>query len=304
MEKPKITVVGSANVDFLTTIDKMPKVGETVFGNKFSVSPGGKGANQAVAAARMGGDVTFIGCVGEDEYGAMLIDNFKKENINISNVSISKKSSTGIANIVVSKDDNSIIVVPGANKDISIEDINKLKNVIIDSEIILIQLEIPENVVNYVIDIAYSNNVKVVLNPAPAATCKEIDLSKVDFITPNFIEAQQITNEKVMSKIFRKFKLLNIKNVIITNGKNGISYTDEMNRAPVFMETYKVESIDPTGAGDTFNGVLSYFLARKEPLSLALLYATYAAALSTTKVGAQKAMPYFKEINNKYNLEE
>lgn len=297
LKKPKITVIGSANMDLVTNIDRFPTPGETMFGSDFHQFAGGKGANQAVAASRLGAEVTFVGCVGDDDYGKQIIDKLSTENINIDNIVTLKDTPTGIANILVTKSDNIITVVPGANYEFKKELVESKKDVILNSDLVLLQLEIPLKTVESVIDIAHRGNVPIILNPAPAVALKKDVLKKVDFITPNETELKLLTldNDEKLEVLFEKLFKLGSNHVIMTYGKKGAVYGNQ-NKGLEYFKSYDVEVVDTTGAGDTFNGALAVSIARGKAINEAIDFANRAAALSTTKVGAQTGMPTNKEV--------
>lgn len=188
----KIVVVGSINVDMVFTSDKRPKAGETVIGNTFSLIPGGKGANQAVAASKLGADTYMIGCVGNDSNGEFSLKNLRDMKVNTRAVKIVDKAPTGLANIIVADNDNSIIVIPGANFEMDKDVIKENKALLLSADMVLLQLEIPMEVVEYVVDICAENKVRVLINPAPAAPLKKSLIEKATYITPNEHELRLI----------------------------------------------------------------------------------------------------------------
>ena len=251
----KIVVVGSLNMDMVINTSRVPKMGETIIGSNFMTAPGGKGANQAVAAAKLGGNVSMIGCVGDDIFGRNLRENLKACNVDIDNTRMVKEVSTGLAVITVCGGDNSIILDSGANFKIDCKMIDEVKEIITKSHIVMLQLEIPQEVVEYVIAIAFANKVKVLLNPAPARQLSEELLSKVDLLTPNESECELITGMPVKSIEDAKAAIKNlmekgIKNVIITMGKNGVVYNND--KEILHKNVPKVKVVDTTAAGDLF----------------------------------------------------
>lgn len=284
----KITVIGSINMDLVTKVSRVPKVGETLIGDSFYTTPGGKGANQAVAAARLGADVSMIGCVGDDAFGRELIANLESQSIDTSMVGIISEASTGIASITLSGGDNSIIVAPGANYLVTPEYILQHEQAIADSQCIILQLEIPMETVKLAASIAKRHGVRVILNPAPFQVLPEQLLDNVDYLTPNEHEQKQlllsISNE-------RKEEIL--KKCIVTQGPKGVAiYNGRVEEIP----GWHVEALDTTGAGDTFNGALAYALNEGIGLREACRFANAAAALSVTKLGAQGGMPANDEV--------
>lgn len=301
MKKPKIVIVGSSNTDMVVKVPRIPIPGETIIGDEFLVIPGGKGANQAVAAARAGAEVTFISCVGDDLYGQQAIENYKKEGINTTYIKVQKGAHSGIALITVSQDgENCIAVAPGANNDLVAEDIHKYKEAFTDAKLILVQLEIPMSTVEAVVDLANIMKIPLMLNPAPGRTIPISLIKMITWITPNETEANIITSRKFLSDnniVDMACELHNMgaETVIITLGKNGVYLkNDEYHEK---LDSYKVKPIDTTAAGDVFNGALAFALANKTPLIKAIDFAQRAAAISVTKMGAQPSAPFRKEID-------
>jgi ribokinase len=289
----KVVVVGSINVDLVFTSDIRPKAGETVIGNSFSLIPGGKGANQAVAAAKLGAESTMVGCVGNDSNGDFAINNLKTVGVNTDCIEVVNNVPTGVANIIVAENDNSIIVVPGANFEVNKSIIDKYKDVILSADIVLMQLEIPLETVEYTLELCKKNNVKVLLNPAPAVELTRSMIENASYITPNEHELKIILGkdcnvEEEMKKYPNK--------LIVTLGSKGVKYFDgnEMKTVP----SYKVEVVDTTGAGDTFCGALASSIVRGESLNEAIQFANKAAAYSITKLGAQSGMPTLEQLEN------
>lgn len=290
MKNKNITVVGSINMDLVTSTNRVPVMGETVMGESFHTTPGGKGANQAVAAARLGADTTMIGCVGNDSFGNDLLNHLKNEGVNIDNVVPVTHSSTGIASITIASGDNQIIVVPGANYNVTPEFVASQEEVIANSDILLLQLEIPLESVEKAVELANKYQVKVILNPAPIQPLSKELLQKVDYLTPNEHEQQLLLNSNEWTEEERKAML---KKCIITRGSKGITfYRDQKIEIPSFM----VDVVDTTGAGDTFNGAFAYSLSKGATLQDACKFANAAAALSVTKLGAQGGMPTSEEV--------
>ena len=289
----KAVVVGSINVDLVFTSNIRPKAGETVLGSTFSTIPGGKGANQAVAVSKLGAESFMIGCVGDDSNGEFSIKNLQLMNVETSYIEKVDNVPTGVANIVVAEQDNSIIVIAGANYEITIDTIDKHKDIILSADIVLLQLEIPLDVVEYTAEICKKNNVKVLLNPAPAVELPESLIKNATYITPNEHELNIILGKQHdIDETIKKYP----NKIIVTMGSKGVKYFDgnEMKLIP----SYNVEVIDTTGAGDTFCGGLAAALVRGDKLEDAIIFANRAAAISITKLGAQSGMPYLNEINN------
>lgn len=293
----KTVVVGSINVDLVFTSEIRPKAGETVMGSTFSTIPGGKGANQAVAASKLGASSCMVGCIGNDQNGEFSINNLNLMNVDTSCIKKTDNAPTGVANIVVAEHDNSIIVIAGANYEITKEDIDKCKDVILSADIVLLQLEIPLDVVEYTADMCRKNNVRVLLNPAPAVELPKTLIENATYITPNEHELNIILGKQ--NNVDETIKMYPNK-IIVTMGSRGVKYFDgsEMKIVP----SYNVEVVDTTGAGDTFCGGLAAALVRGDNLEDAIKFANKAAAISITKLGAQSGMPTLEEFNNfKFN---
>ena len=296
----KIVVVGSSNTDMVINVDRIPKGGETVIGNNFSMIPGGKGANQAVAASRGGGDVTFIANIGKDTFGDRSIKGFLKDGINVDYIVRDKKIHSGMALINVDKNgENSISVAVGSNDKLSSKDIEKGRRAIESADTLLVHLEIPSKTVSKSIELSYSHGVKVILNPAPIRKFDRRILKKVFIMTPNEHEAEALTGIKIRTendakKASRKILKEVMEAVIITMGSRGafVATKDFQKLVPAF----KTKVVDTTAAGDTFNGFLAVALAENKDLLDAVRFANAAAVLSTRKVGAQPSIPTRKEV--------
>ncbi len=286
----KIVVVGSINADMVFTSDIRPKAGETVLGNSFSLIPGGKGANQAVAAAKLGAESFMVGCVGNDPNGEFSINNLKSMGVNTDCVEILNGVSTGVANIVVAENDNSIIVIAGANSCLTEDVIDKHKDIILSADMVLMQLEIPLSTVEYTLKLCAENNVRVLLNPAPAAELNSSIIEKTTYITPNEHELKLLFGENNTEDVLRQYP----NKLIVTMGSEGVKYFDgnEIRLIP----SAKVEVVDTTGAGDTFCGSLGSALVRGENLEDAIRFANKAAGFSITKLGAQSGMPTLEQL--------
>ena len=300
----KIVVVGSSNTDLVVDSKKIPSPGETVLGGDFNMISGGKGANQAVAASRAGSDVTFICKVGNDYFGKRAIEEYKKENINLNHIFIDKVRPSGVAVIIVDEisGENSIVVAPGSNNHLSIKDIMLVEEKIILADIILIQLEIPISTVEYVLRLAKKNNVKTILNPAPAQMLSDELLSMVDIITPNESETENLIgiypdNEEKIEAAGKEL-LKKVRNaILITLGEKGV-YLNSKNKSSQLIPAKNVKAIDTTAAGDVFNGYLASSLSDNKKLEEAINIAIKAAAISVTKRGAQPSIPVINELIN------
>lgn len=286
-----ITVIGSISNDFVVVTQNRPNIGETIEGNSFSIEFGGKGANQAVAVARLGVFTKMVGAVGADHLGQELINNLVKNKVDVSNVYPKEKISSGSAVITVSENDNSIIYVPGANKLVDKNLIDNAKKTILDSDLVIVQNEIPLETVEYIIDICFENNVSILLNPAPAREMSKELIEKVTFITPNESEFEQIFGKEPRDKILRNYP----NKLIITLGSKGVVFFDgeEIKEIPAFS----VDSIvDTTGAGDTFNGGFAVGISKGLSINDSIRLGNLTASLSIQKFGAQGGMPTVDDI--------
>lgn len=297
----KIVVVGSSNVDLIIKGDKIPKHGETVIGGTFYKAAGGKGANQAVAASRAGGEVSFITCVG-NEYGEETISGLVKDGINVDHVKRDLSVSTGIALILVDKNgENSISVASGANLSLTKSDIQKAEELIGTADVLLMQLELPLDVIEKAAEIAFSAGVKTILNPAPAPAQPLSDelLKCITLLTPNESEAELLTGieiKKEADAVKAAAMIIDkgVEIVIVTMGSKGaLLATKDESRIIV---GHKVDAKDTTSAGDAFNGALAVAIAEKKSLDEAIEFANAAAAISVTRLGAQPSAPYREEF--------
>lgn len=297
----KIIVLGSSNTDMVIHTDRLPDPGETVLGGEFMMTAGGKGANQAVAASRLGGTVSFISKIGDDYFGKKSISLYQKENINIDNVFIDNDRPSGIAQIIIdAKAENSIVVAPGANMALSKEDVDKSSELIKNASILLMQLEVPLETVNYAISIAKPSNTKVILNPAPACSLPEDIYSDLFLIIPNNTEAEILTGVEVTDwdSAKKAATILHNKgadNVIITLGSAGALVGEKGAFTEVPIEV-AVEAVDTTAAGDTFCGAVAVALTEGMDMKQAVRFANRAAGLSVSRKGAQISIPYRKEV--------
>lgn len=292
----KILVIGSSNTDMTVKSEKMPAPGETVLGGEFIMGPGGKGANQAVAARRLGGDVCFICKVGRDIFGDNAVAGYDREGIDTSHVLRSDKAS-GVALILVDKNaENSISVAPGANNDLTPEDIDSVADVIKASDYLILQLEIPVESVLRAAQIAHEAGVYVILNPAPACPLPAELFSYLSLITPNAGEVELMTgvtgelDDKVAA-----LRKMGVSDVIITLGSRG-SYVAPADREAELVPALKVNAVDTTAAGDTFCGALCVALSEGKDLAEAARFATKASSLTVQKMGAQSSIPYRKDL--------
>ncbi len=304
----KIVVVGSSNTDLIIKVPEIPRPGETLLGGGFQTFPGGKGANQAVAAARSGGDVVFIASVGDDAYGREAVRGYKLDNINTENIKICKNLPSGIAMITISeKGENAITVAPGANSELLPADLDEAEEAFHEAEYMLVQLETPLKTVEKAVELCSEFNTSVILNPAPAAQLPDHILASVDIITPNETEAERltgitVTGEKDAALAANKLHERGVKTVIITMGSKGAFLSDQSSGNQMLIEGFHVDVVDTTAAGDVFNGQLAVALAEGSNFKDAILLAHSAAALSVQKMGAQSSIPRREETG--YFLEE
>ena len=300
MANKRILVIGSSNTDMTIKSDNLPLPGQTILGGRFIMGPGGKGANQAVAAKRLGGNVEFICKIGHDIFGKNAADGYKKEGIDISHILYSTEPS-GVALILVDKTgENVISVAPGANGDLSVEDIESIANVIKEADYLILQLEIPTDAVIRAAKIAHEAGVYVILNPAPACKLPNELFQYISLITPNQTETELMTGVKLINEqsfitAVENFNRMGVKDVIITLGSKGslVCY-DGKNE---FVPAIKVDAVDATAAGDTFCGAVCVALSQGKNLKEAAVFATKAASLTVQKMGAQDSIPSITDIN-------
>lgn len=311
METGTIVVIGSSNTDLVIKANKLPSPSETILGGQFFKYPGGKGANQAVAAARAGGEVIFIGKIGNDIFGDEAIRNLRNDGINTDYVIRDDANPSGIALIVVDeKGENLITVAPGSNNNLQPSEIESLKEILQEARIVLLQMEIPFKTILSTISLAAKLRIPVILNPAPAPDQKIPSniLVKIGFITPNKTELANITtnlgyhrNEpSTKTDIMNRAKSLielGVQNVIVTLGVEGslLINQNELLEIPAF----RVQAIDTTAAGDCFNGSLAVALVEGKTTLDAIRFASAAAAISVTRMGAQPSLPFRSEIDEK-----
>ncbi|HDR8050119.1 ribokinase [Bacillus sp. FSL R9-9497] len=284
---PNIAVVGSISMDLVAVSKKRPKAGETVIGEAFHTIPGGKGANQAVAAARLGANVAMVGAVGNDDYGTVVRKNLENERIFIDYVVPVTDRTTGIAHIVLAEEDNSIVVVQGANALVNKSVVDRSKDLLVKADMVVLQLEIPLETVKYVLTICEKHNIPVMLNPAPAQVLSEEILEKATYITPNEHECRIVLDDFIspIEDLLAKYP----NKLLMTEGSNGVRFHN--GTEIVHVPSIAVDVVDTTGAGDTFNGALAVALSEGETLQKAIRFANIAGGLSVTKLGAQGGMP-------------
>lgn len=301
----KLCVLGSINVDHVIRVPYFPKAGETLTGYGYQIAYGGKGANQAVAAARVGAKVSFIGAIGDDQIGQTMKQAFEQDGIDTSAISVIRNQSTGLAMIqVADSGENSIVISAGANADLSESLVEQHKSHIEQADTLLMQLESPLQAVTLATKFAKTAGVKVVLNPAPAQPLPDSLLSHIDIITPNETEAEiltgiKVTDEQTAAVAANHFHQLGIETVLITLGSKGVYYS-EKGQGEIILG-FRVDAVDTTAAGDTFNGAFVTALLEGKSAKDAIRFAHAAAAISVTRMGAQTAIPNRKEVEQFLN---
>jgi len=277
-------------MDLVVTSSRRPGAGETVLGESFKTVPGGKGANQAVAAARLGAEVAMIGRVGDDAFGKDILENFRTNAVNTQNVKPVTHLESGTAHIILAEGDNSIVVVEAANREVTPAYVDEAAEVIRNADIVLIQQEIPEETVVHVSAMCAEFGTPLLLNPAPARNLPQEVIDNAAYITPNEHEAEILFQGMSPAQALRQYP----NKLFITEGSKGVRYFDGTEE--ILVPTYKVEAVDSTGAGDTFNAAFAVALAEGQPLQESIRFANRAASLSVTKFGAQGGMPTRDEV--------
>lgn len=302
MSKNGVLVVGSSNLDLVVSTQRFPRPGETIFGNKFEMFPGGKGANQAVCASRLGCKTTFVGKMGNDEFKEKLSQIMVESEVDITNIFVDEKEHTGTALITVDGNgQNQIIVISGSNMKLSPEDIESKSLLFKEASVVLTQLEIPIETVLRVAQLAKENDALFILNPAPAVQLPARLFPLIDFITPNESELEllsgiRITNDQSIEIAGRLLIDKGVKNVIVTLGEEGsVLITKSCKKQ---FSANKVQVVDSTAAGDAFNGALATSLADNHSIEEAIEFASKIASITVTRMGAQSSMPYLNEIEN------
>jgi ribokinase len=296
----RVVVVGSANMDMVVRAPRIPRPGETIVGTQFVMVPGGKGANQAVAAARLGAHVTFVARVGNDLFGDHNLEGYQHEGIDCRYIVRDEETPSGVALIAVDAEgQNAIVVAPGANMRLSPEDVDRAEEAIAKADVVLAQLEVPTPTVTRTAELAHKHGKRMILNPAPAPRQplpSEL-LRHVDILTPNETEAQSICNAPAYASaesMGQALRALGVPIVIITLGAEGVLLQDATGAQR--MPAYPVQAIDTTAAGDAFAGALAVALAEGNGIEAAVQFAQRAAALSVTRLGAQPSLPYRAEV--------
>lgn len=313
IERPKILVVGSFVKDLTVSTNRFPEVGETVLGCGFQTASGGKGANQAIQAARLGAHVTMVGKVGDDIYGREMIDSCIESDIDCRNVMVDKETPSAIGNVQLQIDNegktqNRIIVVPGANMAINKEELSFLQTEIKNYDMVLLQLEIPMEINEFVVECAYRNGVPVMLNPAPSAFIRDSIMSKLTYISPNEHEAANLTGITIrhegdmvnlddIKAVINVFLDRGVKNVLITLGTAGAAFGNAKEFF-VFPALDNITSVDPTGAGDSFVGSFSTFVTMGIDYQKSVRIANYVGALTVSQMGAQPSLPWLINVND------
>jgi ribokinase len=312
-DRPKMLVIGSFVKDLIVSASRFPEVGETVLGCGFQTASGGKGANQAIQAARLGAHVTMVGKVGEDAFGKEMIDSCVKSGIDCSRVMIDRDTPSAVGNVQLQIDENGktqnrIIVVAGANMTITKEELSFLETEIKNYDMVLLQLEIPMKVNEFVIECAYRNGVPVMLNSAPFEHISDSIMSKLTYISPNEHEAASMTGVTIrhdganvnLDDVKAAIDILlqrGVKNVLITLGNAGAAFGNE-NEFFIFPTLQYITAVDPTAAGDSFVGSFSTFVSMGIDYQKAVRIANYVASLTVSKMGAQPSLPWLENVND------
>lgn len=294
MEKHvKIAVVGSINTDMVISAERIPLKGETIYGSSITYTPGGKGANQAVAMAKLGAEVDMFGCVGNDDNGKNMLENLRKNGVGTEHIRILDGVPTGLAMITVGEQDNTIVIIAGANGCVDKSYADDIKETLKAYDMVVLQHEIPLDTVHHVIEFCSKNEIPVILNPAPAAKVPMEIVDKVTCLTPNEHEAGLIFGDGILTEqLLQKYP----EKLVVTQGSKGVSTclkTGEILTVPA----RKSKVVDTTGAGDTLNGAFALRMACKDSIRQALEYANTAAGLSVEKFGAQSGMPSAEEVD-------
>jgi len=300
MARKGVLVIGSANMDLVVKARRFPRPGETVFGGGFGMFPGGKGANQAVACAKLGGDVRFIGRMGNDVFRDRLVENMTREGVRMRHLSIDRRAPTGVGLIMVDgTGQNEIVVVSGSNMTLRPRDVEQHRSAFIGAGIVLLQLEIPLATILRTVHLARRRGVTVILNPAPARKLPKSLLRSIDYLTPNETElgilaGRPVSSVRTAESAARQLLDEGVRNILVTLGARGcLLVNGTMTR---LFPARKVRAVDTTAAGDAFNGALAFSLASGQDLLQAIPFANCVAAYAVTRLGAQSSMPTLKDL--------
>jgi len=300
MTKPRIVIIGSANTDLVVRVPKLPRPGETVTGGQFKIVAGGKGANQAVAAARAGARVTFIGNIGKDGFGDATLQGLRREGINTRCVVRSKSSPSGVALIMVdARGENLISVARGSNNELLPRHVDAAEPAVREARLLVVQLEIPLATVRYAIELANRHRIPVLLNPAPAQRVPASLLRQVTFLTPNQHELAALTGQITtrrsdVESAARKLRGLGVDQILVTCGARGVCWCDAT--VVRWFQAPRVKALDTVGAGDCFSGVFAVAISEGKSIEEAIHFAIAAAAISVARHGAQSSMPERQKI--------
>lgn len=300
LHRPAIVVVGSSNTDMVITAPRIPSPGETILGGTFVMAPGGKGANQAVAAARLGAAVTFVARVGTDMFGDQAIAGYQRDGIDTTAIVRDPETPSGIAMIVVdAAGENAIVVASGANMKVTPDDVDRAERAIAEADFLVLQLEVPYETVQHAVELAVCHDTPIILNPAPAHPLDDTLLQQIDYLTPNETEARILTGIDVMddTSADRAARMLldrGVRIVILTLGARGAWLAT--NGGGRLIPAPRVQAVDTTAAGDAFNGGLAIALAQRNDLDEAVRFANHVGALAVTRLGAQPSMPTLDEV--------
>jgi len=297
-----ISVLGIFVADLVFFGKDIPSKGQSILGDDFKIGPGGKGSNQAITVAKLGGNIDFITKIGKDSYGEMALNLYKENNVKTDSVLIDNNNPTGVAGIMVDQyGNNAINIVPGASGKITDQDIHSNLEIIKNSKVFLTQLEIPHDVTINALKLAKENNCVTILNPAPAREIAENDFKLIDYFTPNETEAEYYLNQKLdndedIKDAASKFLDKGVKNIIITLGEKGSYFANNEQNFFIKSHNLKEKVIDTTGAGDVFNGALAFSLANDTNIKDAIIFANKVAGISTTRLGAANSVPTLNEV--------
>jgi ribokinase len=293
--RPRIVIVGSANTDMVVKAPRIPGPGETVVGSDLMMAAGGKGANQAVAAARLGARVTLVACLGTDVFGDQAIAGYQREGIDTTYIVRDAEHPSGIALICVdAHGENSIAVASGANAHLTPLDVDHARQAIADAHVLLVQLEVPLDAIRRAISIAHEAGVRVILNPAPARELDSPLLAQVSMVTPNEHEARVVVGELDQAQAIQRMLDAGVETVLVTLGAQGVLWATRETQQ--LVPAFPVQAIDTTAAGDAFNGGLAYGLGLGMSMAESIRYANAVAAISVTRMGAQPSLPTGTEV--------